>query len=94
MISNNFNEIRTSVLSGTFIESIIPYIHLNYNVFTDDYTTFTLIMNRNEKIRAAFQRDYHGKKLYLNLWKQESMVSATDTLCKVAEVTNDYVGPT
>ena len=74
--SNNFDEIRISDLNGAFTNSIILYNFVHYNLFTDNKNVITNGMDDNDKIRMVFHRDYHRKKLYLNLRKQELMAGA------------------
>ena len=42
----------------------------------------------------VFHRDYHRKKLYLNLCRQDLMADNTSTKCKVARMVNDYLSNT
>ena len=64
---NNFNEIKISDLSGAFTNSSIQYNHPGYNLFIDDKNVITNDMDQNDKVVMVLHRDYHRRKLYVNL---------------------------
>ena len=68
MVSNDFNEITISDLSGAFTNSIVPYSHLDYNLFTDDKNVITKNMDQNDKIKMVFI-DSTIVKIYISICK-------------------------
>ena len=43
-------------------------------------------MDIKDEMIMLFHRDYHRKKLYLNLRRQNLMADFTNTICKVARL--------
>ena len=94
LISNNYNGITISDLNSACTNNSIQYYYLGYNFFTDNKNVITNDMDDNDKIGMIFHRDYHRRKLYLNLREQELMAPVGDTVCKIVEKVNGYFGPT
>ena len=63
-------------------------------LYEDNNNQFTINMNLNEKIAMVFRRDYHRRKLYLNLRKQELMAPVGDTVCRIVHKVYGYFVPT